>query len=586
MRFISAIVAFVIAALSIGYGIAQRTVLAEPDHVAAVTSSATSSAVTIIDGDVLNSNPGRQKIQIQGKGKIFAAYGRTGDVIAWVGEATYNKLKFDRKKSQLRNDVIVGSELSVPDPHGSDLWLGEYSRDDSLTFIVNVPVGISIIIVSDGTRPAPGAISITWPVDNRTPWSGPLIVGGMLLLLAGLGVYLWALSDLRRGRGPRRRAPKMPKPPKQKAPKGRKVKIITGNRGRRAIGAPLSAISMILVIPLLLTGCTAESWPAFLGGSPESTETPTPVPTAADLLTDKPPAVTISQAESIVSKVSLVATQADASRDLNLLKSRFDGPALLLRETNYKIRGADSSYAQPIAIPSGPVQITLPQQNESWPRTVFTVVQDPKDPTIPPTAMMLVQQSPRDNYKVVYLFRLEAKEGGLPALAAADVGAPRLQPDAKLFALRPDQLAKDYGDILLKGAESEFFDYFDLTEDSLNKSVGYDAKQNRKKSIPDIAQISFGAAPGDADVISFATSNNGAIVATYLVESETVTPVEVGAVINPEGAIKSLLGIGSSSKGTVATYGDLLLFYLPPSTSSEKIRLIGWSSGLISAQEQ
>ncbi|MBX3067508.1 MAG: hypothetical protein KF844_02510 [Cryobacterium sp.] len=585
MRLVTAILAFIIAFLSIGYGIAQRTILAEPDHVAAVTSSATSATVTVIDGETLNSNPGRQKILIQGPGKIFAAYGRTSDVLAWVGEATYNKLSFIRKTSQLRSNIVTGQDISVPDPHGSDLWYGEYSDEGTLTFVVNVPQDISIIILSDGSRPAPGAISITWPVDNRTPWSGPLIVFGMLLLLAGIGVYLWAISDLRRGRGPRRRMPKMPRPPKPKTPRGKKPSVTKGLRGRRAAGQTLSLTSLSVVMGLALSGCTAQSWPEFLAHNSTPSATVSPSPSGAPTGLDKPPVVTVQQAEAIVSRVASVATKADASRDSNLLKSRFDGPALALRETNYQIRGRDSSYASPAAIPSAPVQITLPQQNDNWPRTLFTVVQDPNDPTIPPTAMMLVQQTPRDNYKAIYVFRLEAKEGGLPALPAANVGTARLQPDAKLFALLPNQLAKDYGDVILKGEKSEFYKFFDLSDDSLIKSVGYDAKQKRKASIPSIAEIDFSVLPGDAEIIPLATSNNGAIVATYLTESETVKPVEIGAVINPEGAVKSLVGISSSSKGTVATYGDLLLFYLPPSTSDNKIRLIGWNSGLISAGE-
>lgn len=584
MRFIVAIVSFVVAFVAISYGIAQRTIFAEPDQVAATTDVSTQAAVTFIDGAVLNANDGRQKVLISGADTIFAAYGRTSDVLAWIGDTNYNSLALDPETSMLENTLVTGAESSVPDPRGSDLWLAEYTRDKELTFVVNVPKGISVIVVSDGTEPAPGQVSITWPVDNRTPWSGPLIVGGMLLLLAGLGLYLWALSHLRKARGPRRRPPRMPKPPKRPRYKPQKQKALSASRGRRAAGRLGMTVPVILIGSLVLAGCTAESWPEFLGGT-ASTPSPSPTATAGPVVTDKPPVVSVSQLEAIVSKVAVTAQQADVARDSDLIQTRFAGPALELREANYAIRRVDNSYAQLAAIPSSPIGVTLPQQNDKWPRTVFTVIQDPQDETVPSTAIMLVQQSPRENYKAVYVVQLEASAGTLPAMAAAEVGTQRLQPDVKLFALAPDQLALDYGDLLLNGEASEFFKYFDIENDSLYKSIGFDAKSERKASIPAIASMEFGSALGEGEIIPMVTNDNGAIVAVYLNETETVRPAEAGAIINAEGAVKSLSGVSSTTKGTVATYGDQLLFYLPPSTSDRKIQLIGWASGLIAARE-
>ncbi|MEO7349871.1 MAG: hypothetical protein ABIW32_08455, partial [Terrimesophilobacter sp.] len=254
LRFIVAIVSFIIAFLMISYGIAQRTIFAEPDHVAASTELVTKAPVTVISGDVLNANPGRQKILISGSNKIFAAYGRTTDVLAWIGDSSYNEVKLDPETGILKNSKVAGSESGVPDPHGSDLWLDEFSRENQLTFVVNVPDDISVILMSDGTAPAPGNVSITWPVDNRTPWSGPLIVGGVLLLLAGLSLYLWALSHLRKARGPRRRPPKMPKPPKQVKYKPTRTKAIAAPRGRRAVGRAPMVVGTLVIGTLLLTG--------------------------------------------------------------------------------------------------------------------------------------------------------------------------------------------------------------------------------------------------------------------------------------------------------------------------------------------
>jgi hypothetical protein len=585
LRFIVAIISFVIAFLMISYGIAQRTILAEPDHVAATTDVASSATITVIDGEVLNAIDGRQKIAVSGSETIFAAYGRTTDVLAWVGETGYNRIGLDEEDSALTSKYVPGTGITVPDPHGSDLWLAEYTREKELTFVVNVPRDVSIIILSDGTAPAPGHVTITWPVDNRTPWSGPLIVGGVLLLLLGLGLYLWALSHLRKARGPRRKPPRMPKPPRRLKYKPAKRKAVTaGKSGRRSSRHMTAVLPVVLAGTLALSGCTAESWPEFLGGSAAVAPSTAATEEPATPTIEKQPAVTVRQLESIVTRISVAAAQADADRDVALLETRFVGPALDLRKANYAIRGADRSYDPPRPIPNGDIKVALPQQNESWPRTVFTVVQDPEDDTLPPTALMLIQESPRENYKVVYAVALEASAPTLRT-AAAEVGTQRLNPDVKVLALPPNALAAAYGDILLKGPESEFYDRFDLENDSLEKSIGFDAKAKRKKSLPKIASMAFASSVGDAEVIAMASNDSGAIVAAYLTETETVKPVEPGAVVNAEGAVKSLSKVSSTTKGTVATYGDQLLFYVPPLTSDAKIVLIGWSSALIAAKE-
>lgn len=584
MRFVVAIVSFVVAFLMISYGIAQRTFLAEPDHVAAAASISTDATVTVIPGSVLNAIDGRQKVEILGSGTIFAAYGRTGDVLGWIGDAGYNELGIDTETLALTSTYVAGEQSEVPDAHGSDLWLGEYTRDDELTFIVNVPTNVSIIIMSDGVASAPGSVSVTWPVDNRTPWSGPLIVGGVVLLMIGLGLYLWALSHLRKLRGPRRRPPRMPKAPRQLKYKQPKRKAISSSKGRRTLRPMTVALPMVLVGTLALSGCSADLWPDFQGDSTTASPTPEATDTAEADPNEKPPVVSVQQLESIVTTISTVAQKADADRDSELLATRFTGPALALRTANYAIRKVDNSYAALQAIPSGPVEVTLPQQNDTWPRTVFTVVTDATDDTVPPTALMLIQASARENYKVVYAVALDANAPTLKT-AAAEVGTQRLQPDVKVLALPPAELAAEYGDILLNGVDSEFYDLFDIENDSLEKSIGAEAKAARKKSLPSIASISFANAPGDAEVIAMASNDSGAIVAVYLTETETVKPTEAGAVINAEGAVKSLSKISSTTKGTVATYGDQLLFYIPPLTSDGKIVLLGWASGLISAKE-
>ncbi len=583
MRFIAAIISFIIAFGMIAYGIAQRTVLAEPASITASATAHSDATVTLIDSATLQSLPGRQKIDISGSGNVFAAYGRTEDVLAWVGTTKYNRIGYDPTKAKLTDTVVPGKATKVPNPLGSDLWLDEFSRSKSLTFTVNVPDNITVIIVSDGSKPAPSTVAITWPLDNRTPWSGPLIVGGILLLLIGGGLYLWAIRHLRRSRGPRRKTPKMPKVPRQRSYKQPKQKAVTS--GRRSTRRMVAVVPVVLIGVLALSGCSSALWPEFLGGAKGST--PVPVASASPTAGGEKlqaPAVTVPQLKNIVAQISATATKADTDKDPALIATRFEGAALSLRVGNYGIRKADNTFAALPAIPASTVALTLPQQSKTWPRTVFTVVQNPSDSTVPPVALMLVQDTPRDNYKVDYAVALEAK-AKLPDVAPANIGAPRLLPDNTLPLLAPSKIALAYGDIIEKGTSSVYAKDFDLKKDNLIGLIGSEQRKALAAGLPATASMAFANSNGAGSVIALATNDSGAIVAVELNETVKVTPTEAGASVNPEGAVKSLSGITGTPKGTIAVYGDQLLFYVPKAGTKNKITMLGFATGLISAKE-
>jgi len=578
VRFVLAIISFVLAAILIGYGIAQRTLLAEPDEAAISATQNSGAAVTIIDGKTLNTYDGSQTLTISGGAEVFAAYGRTSDVLAWVGDASYNAVSYDSKTDALTSKLVKGSEKTVPDPNGSDLWIDDYKKDKTLTLTVNVPDDISFIIVSDGTKAAPADIRLSWPLDNSTPFAGPLIVGGAVVLIIGLGLLLWATNHMRSGRGPRRKPQKMPKVPRQRglrAPSRRAIPASASGRRRGMIAVPV-----VLVSAIALAGCSPEFWPGS-GAAPSPSPTSSAISSANDL---EPPAATGRQVDRIVSRISAVATKADAARDAALIATRFDSAALQLRLANYAIRGGDGSIAALPAIPDGPVKLVLPQQTETWPRTVFAVIQDEKDDTIPPVALYLVQADPRSDYKVAYAITLEPS-AKLPDVAPANVGAPRLDPTSNILKLSATDVAMAYGDILETDVDSPSYLDFEKNGDSLRTNVGLSYKNSVRAGLPATAKVTFGHLIGPADPIALATNDAGALVAVNLNETTTVAPVEAGAAVNPTGAVKALSQVAVSTKGVIATYGDQLLFYVPAVGSGGKIVLLGYSQGLVTATE-
>ncbi|MDJ0378674.1 hypothetical protein [Cryobacterium sp. PH31-L1] len=612
MRFVLAIVAFVLAAVMIVLGIAQRTILLEPAFTSLSSTVTGTAKYTVIDPSALAASPGSQTINVRGDGPIFVAYGRSEDVAAWIGDDSFATVGLSEKTGELTSAVTAavtrddsegasggsaGTDAATTDaaativnPAGSDLWLEEYSGTNSVTTTLTLPEGISVIVASDGIEPAPASIRLSWASDNSTPWAGPLLAGGALLLLAGLVLYLLALLHLRRSRRPRRnvpRGPRMPRLPRAPRPKAIKASQITSSR--RGIARRVAILPMIVVSGLALSGCSADLWPDFSTVSTE-TSTPTPTPQSTDSVEAAaelpPPAVTVSQLETIMSEISLLTADADANLNTESLATRFTGPALEQRLANYKIRAVDPAVAPLVALAGAPLTFTLPQQTNSWPRVVMTVIQDENDPSIPTVAVILKQESPRTNYQVDYLFALE-QSAHVPKVAPAIVGAPAIAPDNKLLLLPPDELAAAYADILVQGEASPSFGLFESEGDNFRVQVA-DLNAAKIAALPSTASIEFAAAAGTNEAVALATNDSGSIVAVSMTETETVKPVDAGATVGPAAdalATKALSGITTTAKGFSNTYRDQLLFYVPTAGSSDKIVLLGFAQGLITSAE-
>lgn len=593
MRFVIAVITLVVAALLVLLGLAQRTVFAPPSTVTSSVSTVKSDAtLTVISAKALKGYPGREHIQISGgSGTAFAAYGRSSDITGWVGDSSYNSIRFDSATGKLVSKEVQGSSTTVPDPEGSDLWYQQYTGK-SLDFSLDAPTDISLLVATDGSKPAPSKISVTWPLSTATPLVGPLISAGLLVGLIGILLFIWAIVHHRRLRGPRRssgggrgRGPKLPRSERPRSVRsGRRTALGIESGGRRRTRRMIAVVPVVLVASVALAGCSPEYWPQPSSGDASGAATPTPTATAAPGSDLQPPAITESQATRIIQHVVAVQAQADKLGSSKLAATRFEGPALAQRTAAYTIKKTDKTAAAPVSIPSGKLTLTLPQQSDTWPRTVFVVVQSATSTTAAPVGVMLKQDTARDPYKVDYLVGLEA-QAKLSNLPPASLGAARLAPDVKLLLVQPDTLASDYADILKNGDDSSVAKLFDSTGDTLRDKIGKPYKDAKAAKLPSTAKIAYSSSVGSEPSIALATNDAGAIVSVSLNEIETVTPTKAGAEVNPEGEVKSLSGVSKSTKGITATYGVQLLFSVPPVGSKGKVELLGFSQGLISAKE-
>ncbi|GEB46455.1 hypothetical protein MTE01_24000 [Microbacterium testaceum] len=600
MRFVWAVVAFVIAAAMIGAGIAQRTVFHGPSETSANVQTEGSTAFTLIDGAVLNSVPGAQTLRVQGDGAVFASYGRTADVKAWLADVAYTSATLDDAGTVQTSEVeptvtpASGTATAGRSPVDSDLWLDEFEQTGSLSTTLQLPRDMSVLVASDGTAPAPANISLTWPIDDSTPWAGPLIVGGGIVLLIGLVLYLLGIRHVRRQRRPRRKGLPLPvtEPISTVGADAESKGVVSqspvrrgGSRVRGALGGrrALVAVPALGLSVALLAGCSADAWPQLA-----ATESPSPTPTVIVPEGQFPPAVTEAQAQRIVSKVSSTVAQADASLDANVVAERLAGPALAERQTNYKLRAAIADRPALPAIPAEPVQIVLPQTTGTWPRTLMTVVESADAATPTTTIMMMTQQTPWEEYKASYVGNLEASTN-LPELAAPYVGATQVPPDSSFLVMAPEKVAAAYADVINNGQNSASFAKFDTANDLLLAAI-QDNKTKRTDELNQTgagtAEISFSASAGTATPIALATLDTGAIVAVNVYESDTAKPTNKDAVIKLDNnpAVKALTGVDQSATGFTTTYSDQVFFYVPSQGSDDQIRLLGYRSSLLEAK--
>ncbi|MDQ0575668.1 hypothetical protein [Agromyces albus] len=619
MRFVFAIVAFIAAAVMIGLGIAQRTVLLDPDRVSLSAEVEGDADYIVLEPEVLAAHPGKQTLTVSGADTVFLAYGRSSDVEAWLGESPYIAVQHDAESDELVSEVVtaesaddetvdeeptptpatdapVETEEAAVSPAGSDLWLDEFTNENSLTTTVDMPDGISVIIASDGIEPVPSRLSIAWPLDNSTPWAGPLIAGGALVFLAGSWLLISGFARHRRSRGPRRNLPKGPRGRLPSAPKPPSMRRSQLTGGRRAIGrSKRVALVPLLVLPaFVLSACSADYWPSFdQGGDAPATSAPaTPVVTGepAEESEDEgaQPAVTVPQMERIMRRIAVFANEVDAAGNADAAAQRFTGPALEARTANYAIRGALPEHPAPPAIPASPLTLTLPQQATGWPRTVLTIAKNADDPTVAPTALVLTQESPRENYRIEYAMAL-APDADVPAVAPAVVGASPISPEYKGLVMPTGQVASAYGDVLLHGDESAFAPMFDPEGDVLREQLGVAGQQAIRDGLPPTADINFSNVVGDSPTVALATNNAGALVTVSIEQTEKVTPNDGGTIAFEAGAPGAALSgfTEASAKGVQRVIGIQLLFYVPGvgTGEGEQIRLLGWSESLIGASE-
>jgi len=172
VRLVIAIVLLSVSTVALAFGIAQRTIFSEPETIERTIVSDTQAPATIVSGQALVAFPGRQTVTITGgvegfapkesgegvsrqsSSRVFAAYGKTLDVMAWLAPGRHTKVSYDPVTDAL-TALPRSGDTFLPDPTGSDLWFFEFSGEETLSFSLAGTQDITVVIMTDGVLPPP-----------------------------------------------------------------------------------------------------------------------------------------------------------------------------------------------------------------------------------------------------------------------------------------------------------------------------------------------------------------------------------------------------------------------------------------------
>ena len=156
MRFVWAIIAFVLATLMIGAGVAQRTILEAPATETATLTTDADAPYVLIDGAVLASHPGAQTLRIAGDGPVFAAYGRTHDTAAWLAPTEYVHVTLGAEDLPVSETVAASAPVEGDAPTAAPSESASSSTMPKLSALPTPrpPSTTTLASVSSGRSPA------------------------------------------------------------------------------------------------------------------------------------------------------------------------------------------------------------------------------------------------------------------------------------------------------------------------------------------------------------------------------------------------------------------------------------------------
>ncbi|BCW79184.1 hypothetical protein NicSoilC5_12030 [Arthrobacter sp. NicSoilC5] len=562
MRLKTAAALVLLGLLTLLAGIGQRTIWAPSEtFTASAPADAAAAPLTVIDQKLRTLHGGTVKINVQGDGNFMLASGRPDDVAAWVGKTAHNTItgvSEDEKSLQVEH---ADGEGTAPNPAGSDLWVSNENASGELEYTWTPPADgdWSLLLASDGTKPAPATVSMTFPNDTSTPWAVPLMVLGSLLIVGGI---VLALLSARRKNG--------------EGDNGGDSGFAARARARKTQNQdPSSSSKVTMVAAGVAAAVLAASGTAAQAASPSpqpsgSASSPAKEAAGSPVLLD-------AQFRRILEQVSSATDAGDAAKDAAKLADRVAGPELEIRTQNYKIRSQVGSYEPRMPVRSTKLLTTVVTSDRDWPRSVLAVTQG--EGNVVPQILTLVQQSPRENYKLMETTPLQPgttfpniSRGGTDTLAASDKSGLLYSGEEAMSGLADRLTSADspFKDKLVEGDSSPY----------IADTLSYQAEVVKAG---ENGNFSFTHKVVPESTVVFRTSDGGALVLGRINFGFEGTPKAAGDKLSIGDDAAALAGGKETTTGMVLNFAESMAVYVPPAGSTDPMKLVAATRGLVGA---
>ena len=562
LRLKTAVALVLLGLLTLLAGIGQRTIWAPSEtFTASAPADAAEAPLTVIDQDLRTLHGGTVTINIEGDGNFLLAAGRPDDVEAWVGKTAHNTVTGvgeDRESLQIEH---VDGEATAPNPAGSDLWVSTENASGELEYEWTPPAGgdWTLLLAADGTQPAPANISMTFPNDTSTPWSIPLMVLGILLILGGVALALLAARN-RGGEGGGQGS-------------GFAQRARAKVQARQSSKLGMTVAGIVTAAALVGTGAAANATTP----SPEATSGAASGEPAAAPAEAGTPVLLDAQFRRILEQVSSAADAGDAAKDAAKLGERVAGTELEVRTQNYKIRSQVGSYEPRMPVRSTKLLTTVVTTDRNWPRSVLAVTQG--DGNVVPQLLTMVQQSPRENYKLMKTTPLQPgttfpniERDGTETLAASDKTGLLYSGEEAMSGLadRLTSTESAFKDKLVEGESSPY----------IADTLAYQAEVAKAG---ENGTFSFTHKVVPESTVVFRTADGGALVLGRINFGFEGTPKAEGDKLTIGEDAAALAGGSETTTGMVLDFAESVAVYVPPAGSTDPMKLVAATRGLVGA---
>ncbi|MFJ5955075.1 hypothetical protein ACIQC5_03855 [Paenarthrobacter sp. NPDC092416] len=556
-------------------GIGQLTFWAPAETVTASAPGDTKAApLTVIDQKLIALHDGPVKIKIQGEGNFMVATGRPDDVEAWVGKTAHNTLTGVSADQKSLEVTSADGEATAPSPAGSDLWVNTENASGELDYTWNPPAGgeWSLLVASDGTQPAPSSISMTFPNNATTPWAVPLIVLGIIIILAGAALPFVAKALSNRGKDGSGNGP-LGGQETTTLP----VQPTDSDAARRRAGTEGPALRVSAVAATLAAVLVGGTAIAANASTPEPTSNP--AGSAAAEADAGVPVLLESQLQRILEQTASTVDAADAAKDAAKLEPRVDKMELQVRTQNYKIRSTVSAYEARMPVRATKLQSSVISTKREWPRTVMALTQG--DGNVVPQILTLVQLSPRENYKLWGSAPLQPGTNFPSFPVPRDGTGAQAAGDKTGLAFSGNEALDVLGSLLTSADSPERSKLADgQSSPYIAGALSYQADTVKNGTS---ANFKFTHTPVPTQTVVLRTADGGALVVGRLDFAFEGTPKAAGDKLILEDDSAVFAGGKETTTGMVLNFAESVAIYIPPAGSSDPMKLVAATRGLVGA---